>query len=254
MAAEPAPSHAQEAGLHQSLEHTQQEHWPRINPEMVLAPSARPRPALGRVSREQRFQRSPRSFADCPARAPAQPESVRLSGCQTAAQLVQTTDPLLRTVVKPCPQAERSEMGGKVEQNQAYRPTLWRLQSDSAARPATRLPSDTLLALGTRQTGGQEHKPGIWAVQPPGGPWDTWSPRLSLLTVPSDKIPAPLRPSSEATPLFRVGSRRTFLCLHSASVSETAMPWREAGVLGGWVTGSGPQQVLSNGGELHVLS
>lgn len=65
------------------------------------------------------------SFKNCqgPGLSPSPSKSESL-GCQMTAQLVQVMTPLLWIVVKPCSQAERSEMGGKVEQNQLYQPKL----------------------------------------------------------------------------------------------------------------------------------
>lgn len=59
----------------------------------------------------------------CPGLSPNPSKSESL-GCQMTAQLVQVMNPFHWIVVKLVPKLKRSEMGGKVEQNQLYQPKL----------------------------------------------------------------------------------------------------------------------------------
>lgn len=207
-------------------ERTLAQNQSRDGSAIVCVTSACSGPRSAESSASQPWQRgaiTAGSFTNCPPRAPAQPRSVRLPGCQTTAQLAQMTDPLPRIVVQPCPQAERSEMGGKVEQDQVYWPMLWSLESDSAARPATRLPSDTLVAFGIEHTEEQEDKAGVWAVQPPEV-HRTPGPHLCVLAHSAlRQDPGPSEAQLKGHPSLSCGLLEDVVCTSSQQVSETAM-------------------------------
>lgn len=108
--------------------------------------------------------------------------------------------------------------------------SFWSLESDSAERPATRMPSD-ILSFVCLEPGcsnrEQEHKPGVWAVQPTRWPARRLVPTsVSLLTVPSNKT---LGLCSKAPSSFLWAHGAPCRCLHSSEIAismvEGVSPW-----------------------------